>query len=155
MPHIHDKIDFCVETFIVYQNRVLLRLHDKLKIWLSVGGHIELDEDPIEAATREIKEEVGLKVNFYQEKGKQPDFKNDKKSIIPPQFVNRHPISENHEHIVFVYFAKAKTDKLQLSEIEKSGGCKWFTRQDLVENEEGIRKDIVFYALRALEKLSK
>ena len=59
MPHIHEKIDFTAEVFIVHHNRVLLRLHDKYNIWLSVGGHIELNEDPMEAAIREVKEEVG------------------------------------------------------------------------------------------------
>jgi len=55
MPHIHDKIDFTVEVFVVHQKAVLLRRHDKYKIWLSVGGHIELDEDPNQAAIREVK----------------------------------------------------------------------------------------------------
>ena len=45
MPHIHDKIDFTVEVFVVYKNKVLLRKHDKYKLWLSVGGHIELEDD--------------------------------------------------------------------------------------------------------------
>jgi len=54
MPHIHDKIDFTVEVFIVHNNKVLLRKHDKYKIWLSVGGHIELNEDPNQAAIRDV-----------------------------------------------------------------------------------------------------
>jgi len=37
MPHIHEKIDFCAEAYIVYNNKVLLRIHDKLDKWLSVG----------------------------------------------------------------------------------------------------------------------
>ncbi|MFK5282779.1 NUDIX domain-containing protein, partial [Lacticaseibacillus paracasei] len=62
MAHIHEKIDFTVEVFIVHKDKVLLRMHDKFKFWLSIGGHIELDEDPIQAAYREVKEEVGLDV---------------------------------------------------------------------------------------------
>ena len=62
MPHLHEKIDFTAEVFIVYQNKVLLRKHDKYKMWLSVGGHIELDEEPNQAAVREVKEEAGLDV---------------------------------------------------------------------------------------------
>lgn len=46
MPHIHEKIDFTVEVFIVHENKVLFRMHDKFKKWMSAGGHIELDEDP-------------------------------------------------------------------------------------------------------------
>ena len=67
MSHIHEKIDFTVEVFVVHKNRVLLRLHDKYKFWLSVGGHIELDEDPNQTALREVMEEVGLKVELYKD----------------------------------------------------------------------------------------
>ncbi len=41
MPHIHDKIDFTVDVFIVYENKVLLIFHKKHNMWLQVGGHIE------------------------------------------------------------------------------------------------------------------
>ncbi len=155
MPHIHDKIDFCSETFIVYKDTVLLRKHDKLKIWLSVGGHIELDEDPNEAAIREVREEVGLDVELYSEENKQPVFKSDLKSLIPPQYLNRHNITDEHEHVEFVYFAKSKTDKLQLSDTEITDECKWFTREELVKNDHGIPGDVQLYALEALEKLSE
>ena len=64
MPHIHEKIDFTVEVFIVHKDKVLLRMHDKYKKWMSVGGHIELHEDPVEAAHREVKEEVGLDIEL-------------------------------------------------------------------------------------------
>ena len=46
MPHIHEKIDFTVEIFIIYNNKILFRKHDKYGVWLSVGGHVELYEDP-------------------------------------------------------------------------------------------------------------
>jgi len=160
MPHIHEKIDFCSETFVVYKNKVLLRIHDKVKIWLSVGGHIELDEDPNEAAIREVKEEVGLDITLYQEKNKQPKFKvgYSKKpnghSLIPPQYLLRHRVNENHEHVAFVYFAKSKTDVLKLSNREITEQCRWFTKKELIKNDYGIHKDIQFYALQALEKIS-
>lgn len=47
MPHIHPLIDFTVGAFIVNNGRVALIHHKELKKWLSVGGHIELDEDPV------------------------------------------------------------------------------------------------------------
>src|SRR3989344_4139224 len=112
MPHIHDKIDFTVEIFIVYDNKVLLRKHDKYKMWLSVGGHIELDEDSNQAAIREVKEEVGLDVELYHRGNYHLTKKEGYTELIPPQFMNRHRINETHEHITLVYFAKARTDKL-------------------------------------------
>ena len=60
MPHIHEKIDFTVSLFIVEGERVLLVHHKKLNCWLPIGGHIELEEDPEQAAYREAKEECGL-----------------------------------------------------------------------------------------------
>jgi 8-oxo-dGTP pyrophosphatase MutT (NUDIX family) len=155
MPHIHDKIDFCSETFIVYKDTVLLRKHDKLKIWLGVGGHIELDEDSNQAAIREVREEVGLDVVLYCEEGRQPSFENNKKSLIPPYFLNRHNITGEHEHVAFVYFAKSSTNILKLSSTETTDGCKWFTKAELIKNEHNIPNDIQFCALKALEKLSE
>ena len=60
MPHVHEKIDFTASVFIVNGDAVLLGKHEKFHRWLQPGGHIELDEDPNEAALREVKEETGL-----------------------------------------------------------------------------------------------
>jgi 8-oxo-dGTP pyrophosphatase MutT (NUDIX family) len=41
--------------------RVLLRWHDRLEMWLQVGGHGDPGErDPVEIALREAREETGL-----------------------------------------------------------------------------------------------
>jgi len=153
MPHIHEKIDFTVEVFIVYRNKVLLRKHDKYKIWLSVGGHIELNEDPNEAAIREIKEEVGLEIVLddnlqgFREKDETIE-------LIPPYFLNRNRISDTHEHITMVYFAKSNSGKIAENiEREKSKECRWFTKEELLADKE-IVSNIKFYALKALERLS-
>ena len=55
MAHIHEKIDFTVAIFVVYDGKVLLIHHRKLDKWLPLGGHIELDEDPEMAALREAR----------------------------------------------------------------------------------------------------
>ncbi|MBS3149888.1 NUDIX domain-containing protein [Candidatus Woesearchaeota archaeon] len=153
MPHIHDKIDFTVEVYIVYRNRVLLRKHDKYKIWLSIGGHIELDEDPLEAAVREVKEEVGLDIKIIDDLLKFRKHDVNYKELIPPKFMNRHRINENHEHISLVYFATTNSDKLMLSITEKSEECKWFSIDELDDSSYGINDNVRFYAKQALEEL--
>jgi 8-oxo-dGTP pyrophosphatase MutT (NUDIX family) len=156
MPHIHEKIDFCSEVFVVFKNKVLLRKHDKYNIWLAVGGHIELDGEPNETAVREAKEEVGLDVELYREEGRQPNFNDgDSISLTPPQFMLMHPVNKTHSHIVFIYFAKSQTDQLNLSDTEVSEDCRWFTREEIIKNEIGMLRRIQFYALKALEALSE
>ena len=152
MPHIHDKVDFTVEVFIVYDNTVLLRKHDKYKIWLSVGGHIEPDEDPIQAAVREVKEELGLDVVLFGDVHHSEKSENFKE-LLPPRFMNRHRISDTHEHITFVYFAKTNTNTIQQGEVEISDEVHWFTLSGLDDPKYALRDNIKYYAKRALAEL--
>lgn len=146
MPHIHELIDFTVGVYVVFEDTVLLRKHDKYGLWLGVGGHIELDEDPIEAAVRETKEEVGLDVEIidtreYKEGGE----------IIPPMSLNRHAISDSHTHVNLQYAARASSNVV-IPE-NKTDEWRWCTREELQSwNEvDGATK---FGALRALELAS-
>lgn len=151
MPHIHEKIDMTVETFIVHKNKVLLRLHDKYKIWLAVGGHIELDEDPNQAAIREVKEEVGLDVILVSPRPLPTIPETDNLELVPPWFSGRHPINETHEHVYFVYFAKATTDKLFKESVTDE--CVWVNKEELQSMD--LKPHIKFYAEAALEFLGK
>lgn len=154
MPHIHEKIDFTVEVFIVYKDKVLLRMHDKYKIWLSIGGHIELDEDPTEAALREVREEAGLNIKLVGNP-QLPQKINDKdyKDITPPKFLGRNRVSPAHEHIIFVYFAKTDSDKISPENSADAGQeLRWVTKNELAEMD--LVPNVRFYAERALEELS-
>ena len=80
---------------------------------MSVGGHIELNEDPNEAVVREVKEEVGLKIRLFDDL--KPKTRETKKyrELIPPKFMNRHWINSNHEHVTLVYFALSNSQKVK------------------------------------------
>lgn len=149
MAHIHEKIDFTVETFIIHNKRVLLRKHDKYKIWLSIGGHIDLDEDPNEAAVREVKEEVGLSVELIGKPVKTDETK-EYHELLPPRFMNRHRINETHEHVTAVYFARSESDIIVQADNEKSEACRWFTEVELDDPKYGISRHIRYYAKAAL-----
>lgn len=155
MPHIHEKIDFTVEVFVVYNNKVLLRKHDKYGIWLSVGGHVELDDDPNQAAIREVAEEVGLDVELYRPSYVPRINKDGYDELIPPQYMNRHRINENHEHVTHVYFATAQTDAIVLSETEVAEDVRWFTFDEIDQSHYGIDENIRIYAKSALKTLKK
>ncbi|MBI3630765.1 MAG: NUDIX domain-containing protein [Candidatus Sungbacteria bacterium] len=156
MPHIHEKVDFTVEVFVVYRDRVLLRKHDKYKIWLSVGGHIEPDEDPTEAAVREVKEEVGLDVTLADDLLQVRCQTRTYQELIPPKFLNRHRINDTHEHVTLTYFALSGTDAIKEPEDrEISDDCKWFTETELDDPAYEIDEHIAFYAHRALVQLGR
>ncbi len=150
MPHIHKKIDFVVDVFVVYRDRVLLRLHDKHQLWLSVGGHIELDEEPNQAAIREVKEEVGLDIELV---GKIPQLgdRSHYRGLLSPPFMNIHPINPEHRHIGLVYFARSQSDEVKPSGADRSDDWRWLTKEELEANVLGVKETIRFYALEALK----
>ena len=51
---------FTATAFVVRGDATLLHWHKRLARWLPPGGHIEQDEEPAEAALREVREETGL-----------------------------------------------------------------------------------------------
>ena len=128
---------------------MLLRLHDKYKTWFPPGGHIELDEDPVEAAVREVKEEVGLDVVLVGEA--LPPGDDSERELLVPRFVNRHRINEAHEHISFAYFATSATREVTQGETEVSDHIKWFTRAELDDPAYGIIERVKKYAKAALD----
>jgi len=128
-------------------------MHDKHKIWLAPGGHVELDEDPEEAALREVKEEVGIPITFI---GEAPVTGEDnEKELRQPEFVNRHFVNDTHEHISFVYFATSDTRETNPMEGETTDGFKWFTEAELDNDAFGVKPRIRHYAKAALEASKK
>lgn len=154
MAHIHEKIDFTASIYIVFENKVLLHKHKKLGIWLPPGGHIELDEDPNEAAIREAKEETGLDIELIGEGKEYPGSEYQARDLILPRYLNRHfvDLSLTHEHVDCGFFARSKTDAARPE--EDGGEIRWFTKEELEENEINLVPDIQNHALAALAELS-
>ena len=150
MPHIHTLIDFTVGAFIVHHDKVALIHHRELKKWLSVGGHIELDEDPDEALFREIREEAGIDRKDLIVLSEKPTVKDPNVTFLyTPQFLDIHKISETHRHVVLVYFLVSKTDRLKLNEKEHHE-IRWFSADDLNDPGYYISPQISLYAKEAL-----
>jgi 8-oxo-dGTP diphosphatase len=51
---------FTVSGFLVDGPRTMLHWHKKLQLWLPPGGHVDPDEDPVQAVVREVREETGI-----------------------------------------------------------------------------------------------
>lgn len=151
MPHIHEKIDYCSDIYVVNGDAVLLRFHEKYDFWCSPGGHVELDEDPEEAALREVKEETGLDVTLVGPR--LPDLDDHDHEVLPPRYINRHRINDVHEHVVFMYFGASATRELHPAPGEKEAKMKWFTKEDLENPEYGVWPRVARYASLALDEL--
>ncbi len=159
MPHIHTnpgEIDFTADTFVVYipEKRVLIRYHDKHDMWLVPGGHVELDETPVEAAEREVKEETGLDVTLW-EGNKLFTYQNERYTeLTPPVAMSVHDIMPGHRHTSLVYFATSGTmEVVEPDGAEKSRGCLWLTKDELIAHPD-IHETIKWYGAKALETLA-
>lgn len=152
MAHIHDKIDFAVSIFVVNADKVLFIKHKQLGIWLPVGGHVELDEDPESAALREVKEESGLDVKLH---GTRPNVdSSNARMLIPPCFLDIHQINLTHKHVGMVYFATSKNRDVKLAAAEHDD-IRWLSASDLEDETYGLLPQIRFYAQEALRLLGR
>jgi 8-oxo-dGTP pyrophosphatase MutT (NUDIX family) len=156
MAHIHEKIDFTVAIFVVHDERILLIHHRNLNKWLPLGGHIELDEDPEQAALREAKEESGLDVELLGERP--PTTGPGTRALIAPRFLDIHRINPTHEHIGMIYWARPKgggasAAKPQLAPAEHHD-IRWCSAADLDKLEPPMSDAVIWYCRTAIREIS-
>ena len=152
MAHIHEKIDFTVAIFVVHDEKILLIHHRKLDKWLPLGGHIELDEDPEQAALREAKEESGLDVELLGERP--PTTEPGTRALIAPRFLDIHRINETHEHIGMIYWARPRNGKLALA-TEEHHDIRWCSGTDLDTMQPPMMDAVKWYCRQALAEIPK
>ncbi len=152
MPHIHEKIDFTVAIFVVANGKVLLIHHRKLDKWLPLGGHIELEEDPEQAAVREAKEESGLDVELLGERP--PTTETGTRALIAPRFLDIHRINATHEHIGMIYWARPKSGTTTLAAAEHHD-IRWCTAAELETLQPPMSGAVKWYCRKAIEEISR
>lgn len=152
MPHLHEKVDFTVSIFIARDSKVLFIFHKQLNRWLPIGGHIELDENPEQAALREAKEESGLEVELV---GLRPPIEKEEgfTPLLAPAYLDIHLIKEPHWHIGMVYFAKVLSGKVTLN-VEEHKDIQWLGEDDFEEPKWGLSKPLKYYAKQALKAVA-
>lgn len=139
MPHIHEQYDFTTSAFIMHPSepKILLLKHKKIGKWLQPGGHIELDENPIQALHREIEEETGLNPKQYEfiETANGPKPKGISSTFLPiPFYINEHFWDGKgpHKHIDLCYLIKSRTDILTDSP-DGASAVDWFALKEMVK----------------------
>jgi 8-oxo-dGTP pyrophosphatase MutT (NUDIX family) len=151
MAHIHEKIDFTVAVFVVHEGRVLVIHHRKLDKWLPLGGHIELDEDPEQAALREAREESGFEVELLGERP--PKTEDGTLALITPSFLDIHRISDTQYHIGMIYWARPKSGTMTLAPAEHHD-IAWRTADELEELQPPMSNAVKWYCRKAIAEIS-
>src|SRR5205814_1537626 len=151
MAHIHEKIDFTVAIFVVHDGKILLIHHRKLNKWLPLGGHIELDEDPEQAALREAREECGFDVELLGERP--PTTGPGTRALIGPRYLDIHRISDTHEHIGMIYWARPKDGTVCLSPAEHHA-IQWCGPDDLEVLQPALSEAVRWYCLQSLAEMT-
>jgi 8-oxo-dGTP pyrophosphatase MutT (NUDIX family) len=98
---------FTATGFVVDGSRTLLHWHKRHQQWMPPGGHIEPDEDPVQAVLREVREETGVEAEVIPTA---PDFPfSTPDQIQPPYTILIEDIpepGEPHQHIDLIYFCR-------------------------------------------------
>ena len=121
---------FTSTGFVVHDGHVLLHWHPKVKAWLPPGGHIEENEDPVQAVLREVQEETGLEVEVVPTGSSlELDYPAE---VYPPYTIMvediHDPIQGFHRHIDMIYFCRPVGPLGRLNE-----GWLWASKRDLAE----------------------
>jgi 8-oxo-dGTP pyrophosphatase MutT (NUDIX family) len=151
MAHLHEKIDFTVAIFVVHAGKILVIHHRQLGKWLPLGGHIELDEDPEQAALREAREESGLEVELIGERP--PTTGPGTRALIAPRFLDIHRINETHEHIGLIYWARPKSGAVALAAMEHHE-IRWCSESELEGLTPPMSPSVKWYCRKALEEMA-
>lgn len=136
---------------MVHDAQVLVIHHKKLDRWLPLGGHIELDEDPEQAALRETKEESGLDVQLIGERP--PTTETGTRALIAPRFLDIHRISATHEHIGMIYFARPKGGEVKLA-IDEHHHIRWCASHELDALTPPMSQAVKYYCRKAIEEVA-
>ena len=116
-----------------------------------MGGHIELDEDPEQAAMREAKEESGLDVELLGERP--PTTEPGTRALIAPRFLDIHRIHATHEHIGMIYWARPKNGTLALA-ADEHHDIRWCASEELDTLQPPMSESVKWYCRKAIEEIS-
>ena len=137
-------------TGIVFNEKkeILMIKHNKLKVWLPPGGHIDENELPDDAVLREIYEETGIMAEIISEKQGLSLSHEGCRELERPFTILLEDIEGDgtHNHIDLIYLCRAQAGELkpQASEVNDVG---WFGVERILELE--TYENVILTVLKA------
>ena len=129
---------FTATGYVAWRGLILVHWHSKVQALLPPGGHIDPNEDPVQAVLREVLEETGLSVEVLPSDSPLPlEYPSQ---ILPPETILvediQDPVSGQHQHIDMIYFCRP------LGSIEGLNvGWYWVTEEELVRGSPVLTSD--------------
>jgi 8-oxo-dGTP pyrophosphatase MutT (NUDIX family) len=123
-------------AYIFIKEEVLLVKHKKEDRYMSCGGHVEPGESLKDALIREIWEELGISVDFFD----------TKEGFEPRPFV----VMRKGDLQIFEYLCRGSLDGIQIN--SELGGYKLFSRGEIASSPvlQDIQKSIILDAFEHL-----
>ena len=129
---------FTATGFVVHGDATLLHWHHRVQAWLPPGGHIEANEDPVQAVLREVKEETGLDVQIIPTQ--QTHEISNLDQVAAPRTILIEDVYDQkvgkHQHIDLIYFTQITGPRPNAPK-----GWLWFTYDDLTNGIEATTPD--------------
>ncbi len=156
---------FTVTGFVCNTEALLLHWHKKLQIWLPSGGHIDPNEDPIQAVLREAVEETGYVCEVVPHESPLP-FSNIAQLPSPLKIivadVGASATEPAHQHIDMSYALRPQPGIARVP-AELDHGFIWVTAEQLRSNkplvasgvEASVPEDVRVIGLRAIALVAR
>lgn len=119
--------EFLSTVYVVNEGKVLLTFNKKIMKFIPVGGHIDPNELPCDAAIREAKEESGYDIELV-------DTGDLKIRNLPQNLdIQLDIIKPDHHHINLSYVGKIIGGKM-LNKSDEGTELKWFSAEEIMNH---------------------
>jgi 8-oxo-dGTP diphosphatase len=117
--------------------------------FLPPGGHVELGENPLEAAVREVREETGLEIEVMDFRPGSPIVLDSRTIRMPePIRVQMEYIDRHHKHVDFILMGEVTGDSDRIPDTFKEQ-VKWVSVNELKDMEMPRNvKELAFFLFR-------
>jgi 8-oxo-dGTP pyrophosphatase MutT (NUDIX family) len=130
------------------EKKVLLTWNKNVQTWIPVGGHIDPGETPMDAITREVKEETGIDFEFVHDRKSLRDGDVD---VMPLYRVHLDYPPHHGMHMNFVFIGKCKNFDKNLNETDEQEKLRWFSEEEL--KKEKMLENIRNSSLEAIKRV--